>query len=123
MTKRIGTSLLRSTAFHPQTDGQAENSNKTVTTFLTAFATHHTDEWDRLLPLAEFAYNASPHRTTKEVPFEADLGYISRLPLDAIVDAAHAPTTIPKASTLRGRAFAEKLQRLLYSVQDEIRAA
>jgi hypothetical protein len=121
VTRIMGTSLLKSTAFHPQTDGLAENANKTVVTFLKGFATHRADEWDKLLPLAEFAYNASVHRSTGEVPFEADLGYIPRLPLDAVTDVITVKDA--SASTLKGREFAERLTRLLHSVKDELREA
>jgi hypothetical protein len=56
-----GYRLLKWTAFHPETDGQAENSKKMVIRYLQAFATSQVDEWDQLLSLAEFAYNSSIH--------------------------------------------------------------
>jgi hypothetical protein len=68
VTTRLGTRLLKSTAFHPQTDGLAENSNKTCTKYLKAFATHSSEAWDQMLPVAEFAYNSSVHRSTKMTP-------------------------------------------------------
>jgi hypothetical protein len=50
VTRRMGTRLLKSTAFHPQTDGLAEINNKTVTKYLKAYATHCPDDWDEMLP-------------------------------------------------------------------------
>jgi hypothetical protein len=75
-----------STAFHPEMDGLAENSNKTVVRYLRGFATHDQAIWDDYLPLEENAYNSSVHRSTKMTPFELDLGYERPLPLDLIAD-------------------------------------
>jgi len=48
-----------STAFHPQTDGQTERLNQTIKIYLRAFVDKEQDDWVRLLPMAEFAYNNS----------------------------------------------------------------
>jgi hypothetical protein len=48
VTRDLGSRLSKSTAFHPQTDGQAENSNKIVVRYLAAFATNQIDDWDQL---------------------------------------------------------------------------
>jgi len=48
-----------STVFHPQTDGQTERLNQATEAYLRAFATKEQDDWVRLLPMAEFAYNNS----------------------------------------------------------------
>jgi len=50
-----------STAFQPQTDGQTERLNQTIEEYLRAFVGKEEDDWARLLPMAEFAYN---HSTT-----------------------------------------------------------
>jgi hypothetical protein len=46
----LQTKLLMSTAFHPETDGLSENSNKTVVRYLRGFATHDQANWDDYLP-------------------------------------------------------------------------
>jgi len=78
----LQTKLLMSMAIHPETDGLSENSNKTVVHYLRGFATHDQANWDDYLPLAEYAYNSSVHCSTKQMPFELDLGYEPPLPLD-----------------------------------------
>ena len=70
-----------STAFNPQTDGQAERANAIVAKYLRAFAAGKQMEWPRYLALAEYAYNASLHSSTGYTPFELDLGYNPSLPL------------------------------------------
>jgi hypothetical protein len=111
-----GYRLLKSTAFHPETDGQAENSNKMVIRYLQAFATSQVDEWDQLLPLAEFAYNSSIHRSIKVAPFKADLGYRRDLPLDSIARL----TGKQSKSSLQGGEFADRLERILRIAQDHL---
>jgi hypothetical protein len=61
VSQRLQTKLLMSTVFHLQTDGLSEIANKQVTWYLQAFATHHQDQWDTMLPLVECAYNTSMH--------------------------------------------------------------
>jgi hypothetical protein len=34
------------------------------------------DEWDNLLPVAEFTYNVATYKVTQVSPFEADIRYI-----------------------------------------------
>ena len=43
-----------STACHPQTQGQVENNNKWVETYICMFCNHQQNNWSELLHLAEF---------------------------------------------------------------------
>ncbi|KAL4591834.1 hypothetical protein LXL04_004807 [Taraxacum kok-saghyz] len=69
-----GTTLKRSTSYHPQTDGQSEVVNKTIETYLRCFISGNAKEWARWLPWAEFWYNTSHHVTIKCTPFKALYG-------------------------------------------------
>ena len=53
-----------STAFHPQTDGQTERQNSTMEAYLRAFVNFEQNDWARLLPMAEFAYNNAKNAST-----------------------------------------------------------
>ena len=53
----MGTELCLSTSFHPQTDGQSERTIQTLKDMLRACALEYIGNWDRNLPLVEFAYN------------------------------------------------------------------
>jgi RNase H-like domain found in reverse transcriptase/Reverse transcriptase (RNA-dependent DNA polymerase)/Integrase zinc binding domain/Chromo (CHRromatin Organisation MOdifier) domain len=59
-----------STAYHPQTDGQTERQNQTLEAYLRIFCNDNQDDWARILPQAEFAYNNSVHSVTQATPFE-----------------------------------------------------
>ena len=81
----------KSTAFHPQTDGQTERTNQTLETYLRIFTNYQQDDWFDLLPLAEFTYNNARHESTKMSPFYANYGYHPRFlaePISTSVPAA-----------------------------------
>ena len=82
---QLGTKLLMSTAFHPQTDGQTERQNRTLEENLRAYVNYQQDDWDTKLVAAELAYNTSEHASTGQSPFYLNYGYHPHLPLDAAV--------------------------------------
>ena len=43
--------------------------------YLHIYCNYEQDNWSKLLPLAEFAYNNAPHATTGVSPFLATCGY------------------------------------------------
>lgn len=43
---------------------------------------HELDQWDKLLVLGKFTYNFSVHTAMGKTPFELDLGYTPRMPID-----------------------------------------
>ncbi|EIW71197.1 hypothetical protein TREMEDRAFT_26998 [Tremella mesenterica DSM 1558] len=72
----LGIKNLYSTAYHPQTDGQTERVNQQMEILLGMYVNYNMDNWDQLLPIAEFAYNCSPHSSHGLCPFEACYGYV-----------------------------------------------
>ena len=50
----LGTSLLSSSAYHPQTDGQTERVNQVLEDMLRACAISFLEKWDECLKLADF---------------------------------------------------------------------
>jgi hypothetical protein len=68
--KKLGIDLSFSSAYHPQTDGQTEVVNKSLGNLLRSLVTEHHNQWDQILPQAEFAYNDSPNRSTGKSPFQ-----------------------------------------------------
>ena len=55
----LGIKLSATTAYHPQGDGQTEWVNQELEQFLCLFINKRQDDWDDLLPFAEFCYVAS----------------------------------------------------------------
>jgi len=71
----LGIRPWMSTAFHPQTDGQTERLNQTIEPYLRTFTSKEQDDWARLLPMAEFAYNNSTTMGNGVSPFYANYGF------------------------------------------------
>ena len=65
-----------STAYHPQTDGQSEQTNQTLKTFLRIFCNKQQSNWASLLPIAQYSLNCQPSQTTCIAPFKSLMGYI-----------------------------------------------
>jgi len=74
MHKSLGTSLVRSTAYHPQTSSQIERLNQVLEDMLRACVLSSRGSWESWLPLAEFSYNNSYQESIKMAPFEALYG-------------------------------------------------
>ena len=68
-----------STAYHPQTDEQSEQTNQCLEQYLRIFIDYHQNNWASLLPLAQYALNAWLNATTGKPPFEVLMGYIPRV--------------------------------------------
>jgi hypothetical protein len=82
--KSLGTSLVCSTAYHPQRDGQTERVNVVLEDMLRACVLSSRGSWELWLPLAEFSYNNSYQESIKMAPFEALYGRKCRTPLNWI---------------------------------------
>ena len=76
--------ILFSTTCHPQTDGQTEVVNRTLSTLLRAMIKKNLTEWEECLPHVEFAYNRAVHSTTQLCPFEVVYGFKPITPLDLL---------------------------------------
>ena len=77
----LGTKLICSSAYHPQTDGQTERVNQILEDMLRACVIQYDKNWDKCLALAEFSYNNSYQSSLKMAPFEALYGRRGRTPL------------------------------------------
>ena len=76
-----GVRAATSTAYHPQTDGQTERLNQTLEQYLRHYVNHAQNNWVSLLPVAQFAYNATPQEGMGTSPFKANYGYEPRTSL------------------------------------------
>lgn len=74
------------TADHQQTDGQAENVNKTFIDQLSHHVNATQKDWDTFLPYVEMSYNSKVHISTKFSPFQLLYGHEMHLPIDVPLD-------------------------------------
>ena len=83
---RLGVKALRTTPYHPQTDGLVERFNQTLKQMLRKFVDDEGKNWNKLLPYVLFAYREVPQASTGFSPFELTYGREVRGPLDVIKD-------------------------------------
>jgi len=61
--------------YHLEANGQAEWTNQMLEQYPHIYCNYQQDNWSKLLPLAEFAYNNAPSATTSVFSFFANKGY------------------------------------------------
>jgi hypothetical protein len=99
-----------SSAGHAQTDGQTERVNRVLEEMLRHYVGVHMDDWDKQLPLVEFAYNNAYHEATQASPFQLNYGRQPRLPGDPDKDRLRQHHQVPSAKGLVQR-IGEGLRR------------
>ncbi|XP_073803353.1 uncharacterized protein isoform X2 [Danio rerio] len=77
----LGIKSIRTTPYHPQTDGLTERFNQTLKQMLRKFVTETGQDWDQWLPYLLFAYREVPQSSTGFSPFELLYGRDVRGPL------------------------------------------
>ena len=106
----MGSTLSMGTAYHPESDGQTENANKTLEIMLRSVVDFTQADWDEHLPAAELAFNNSKNETTGFTPFYLVYGREARMPLDLalapLTKAADNPTAAE--ATARWRAALQR---------------
>ena len=75
---------IRTSPYHPQTDGLVERFNGTLKAMLRKLTSKNQKDWDELLPYLLFAYREVPQESTGFAPFELLYGRRVRGPLDVL---------------------------------------
>ena len=75
---------IRTSPYHPQTDGLVERFNQTLKSMLRKVATSEGKDWDKMVPYLLFAYREVPQASTGFSPFELLYGRNVRGPLDVL---------------------------------------
>ena len=81
---KFGIKLLFSSSSHPQTDGQTEVVNRSLSTLLRLLIKKNLKNWEECIPHAEFAYNRAKHSTTLKSPFMVVYGFEPPTALDLL---------------------------------------
>ena len=82
----LGIRSLRTTPYHPQTDGLTERFNQTLKQMLRKFVDDTGSDWDQWLPYLIFAYREVPQASSGFSPFELLYGHEVRGPLTLLKD-------------------------------------
>lgn len=70
---------IKTTAYHPQSNGSLERSHRVLGDYLRQYITMEK-EWSEWINFAMFSYNTSVHESTQFTPFELIYGRIARIP-------------------------------------------
>lgn len=81
---KLGIKHLFSSAYHSQTDGQTDATNRRLSTLLRVLIKKNLEEWEECIPIAEYAYNSARHFTTGKCPFDVVYGFNPLSPLDML---------------------------------------
>jgi hypothetical protein len=114
LQKGLGTKLVHSTEYHPQTSGQTERLNQVLEDMLRACVLSSECSWESWLPLAEFSYNNSYKESIKMALFEALYGRKCRTPLNWVE---------PGKQRYYGNDFVEDTEEKVKIIRQHIEAA
>ena len=78
---------IRTSPYHPQTDGLVERFNQTLKAMLRRTANEEGKDWDKWVPYLLFAYREVPQSSTRFSPFELVYGHQVKGPLDVLKES------------------------------------
>jgi transposase InsO family protein len=107
----LGTHLIHSLVYDPQTDGQTERVNQILEDMLRACMMENQGNWDKHLPLAEFSYNNSYQESLKMAPFEVLYRRQCHTPLNCIK---------PREKVIFGPNIIDEAEAMVHHIQDNL---
>jgi hypothetical protein len=108
LTRILEIKHLRTTAYHPQTNGMTERFNGTLCNALAKLSEHHGEDWDQFINPVLFAYRIRTHDGLKASPYEAVYGQKPRLPNGALLGAEYFDPEIRIEHTQNIRQHAQR---------------
>ncbi|PSR99036.1 hypothetical protein PHLCEN_2v4228, partial [Hermanssonia centrifuga] len=109
-----GVKLKMSTAFHPQTDGSSERSNRTIIQALRFHVERNQKGWARALPLVRFNHMNTINASTGFTPFQLHCGRQPR-----IIPPLHTPERSDADSSDAAKVIAQ-LETDVMEAQDNL---
>ncbi|KAL1263574.1 hypothetical protein QQF64_006313 [Cirrhinus molitorella] len=115
---------LRTTVYHPQTDGLVERFNQTLKQMLKRVAAEDRKDWDLLIPYVLFGIREVPQASTGFTPFELLFGRQPRGLLDVAKEAWEQQQPAPLRSTIEHvREMRERIERVMPLVKEHLTKA
>lgn len=109
---------LRTTAYHPQCDGQSERFNRTMIAMLRSYVhDQDDDEWDMWLEELVFVYRTAVQSTTGQTPFEMVYGRRPRIQLDLVFPEEDESGPVEYAD------YVNELRERMEEMYEKVRAA
>ena len=119
----LGVQPIRTSPYHPQTDGLVERFNQTLKRMLKKAAMDNVKDWDKFVPYLLFAYREFPQASTGFSPFELIYGRQVRGPLDILKESWEASTKSDESVVSYVLPVQEKLAKMSKLVQENMAGA
>jgi hypothetical protein len=116
----LDTKPTKSTAFHPQTDGQTEVVNRMIVNILCMYNSKNHHTWDESLPYVQHSYNRSLHSSTDYNPFQVGLGFQPLGPMDVSLPltTTSAESSLDPPEAIKDTRFIERIQHIHQQVHN-----
>ena len=114
---------IRTSPYHPQTDGLVERFNQTLKSMLRKVVAKEGKDWDKMLPYLLFAYREVPQASTGFSPFELLYGRDVRGPLDVIRESWEASGEREDSVVSYVLSTLERLQEMAETVEENMSKA
>ena len=111
---------IRTSPYHPQTDGLVERFNQTLKGMLRKSVADEGKNWDKLIPYLLFAYREVPQASTGFSPFELLYGRNIRGPLDVLHETWEASQQSEESVVSYVLATQEKLRSMAELVEENL---
>lgn len=81
MAKLLDIKYIRTTPYHPQSNGSIERYHRTLGQYLRAYVQKNQSNWHKYLPFFVFSYNTTVHSTTGFAPHTLVFGFDLKIPI------------------------------------------
>uniref|UniRef100_A0A8C5QSI0 Gypsy retrotransposon integrase-like protein 1 n=3 Tax=Leptobrachium leishanense TaxID=445787 RepID=A0A8C5QSI0_9ANUR len=123
LCKVMGIKQLRTSVYHPQTDGLVERFNKTLKSMLRKVIDKDGRNWDLLLPYLMFSIREVPQASTGFSPFELLYGRHPRGLLDVVKETWEQETTPYRSVVEHISQMQERMEAVIPLVREHMRKA
>ena len=113
LTKLTGVKMNMSSAYHPQTDGSSERTNKTLNQALRYHVKRNQHGWVKALPRIRFAIMNTVNAATGFSNFQLHLGRSPRV----------IPPIVPNALPVELGSAATRAEEIIQQINDDVDAA
>ncbi|KMQ92146.1 integrase core domain protein [Lasius niger] len=114
----FGIRKTRTTALHPQSDGQVERQHQTIINYLAKYISKNQKDWDRWVLMFLLAYRFSKHEITSVTPTELCFARDLKLPLDLLLGSPPKNEFQSVGGFVRN--LKEKLERINFDVRERM---
>ena len=111
---------LFTTAYHPQTNGQAERYNRTLLSALRKYVAEDLRDWDKFANAITYGYNTQVHRSTGVAPFDLVL---SRPPTHLAVENTEQMDKDSLSHRQQQSRFLQRIAALMNTASEKIKLA